>query len=82
MSIADKVSLANKIRTAVIGSKTPLFDELSYWARPDLAKDEDFLSLLHERAVTCDECGIWCNPEDIDDDGLCGDCNWDWEDEE
>lgn len=83
MSIADKVALANKIKTAVIGSKTPLFDELDHWARPEWAKDEDFLSLLHERAIACDACAVWCNPEDIDDDGLCSDCNYyDWDDEE
>lgn len=83
MSVADKVALANKIKTAVIGSKRSLLDELIHWQSPNLAKDEDFLDLLHERAIACEECETWCNPEDIDDDGLCRDCNYyDWDEEE
>lgn len=83
MNLCEKVALANKVKLALIGSDRLLEEELHDVGHPELALDEEFRGVLFRRAISCDDCGTWTEPEDLDE-GLCYDCasDYDWEDEE
>jgi len=62
----------------LIGTCLPLSGVLT----EEEMEDRIFLAALDERALECECCGWWYEPDELDDDQVCRDCRGGQDDEE